>query len=66
MTGSSTTLDQIGFTDYLISGKHPYRNPNDGILAEKDRQKQGGLRRQAILADYYFGSVQAIAGPARS
>ena len=61
MTGSSTTLDQIGFTDYLVSGKHPYHNLKGGILAEKDRQKQGELRRQSILADYYLGSVQAIA-----
>jgi len=61
MTGGSTTLDEIGFTDYLISGKHPYRNLKDAILAEKDRQKQGELRRQAILADYYLGSLQALA-----
>ena len=61
MTGSSTTLDQIGFTDYLISRKHPYHNLKSDILAEKDRQKQSELRRQSILADYYLGSVQAIA-----
>lgn len=61
MTGSSTTLDQIGFTDYLISKKHPYRNLKDAILAEKNPEKQAELRRQAILADYYLGSVQAIA-----
>src|SRR5450759_1917053 len=26
MTAGSTTLDQIGFTDFLISGKHPWNN----------------------------------------
>ena len=61
MTGGSTTLDEIGFTEYLVSGKHPYRNLKDAILAEKDRQKQGELRRQATLADYYLGSLQALA-----
>lgn len=61
MTGGSTTLDEIGFTEYLVSGKHPYRNLKDAILAEKDRQKQVELRRQAILADYYLGSLQALA-----
>ena len=61
MTGGSTTLDQIGFTDYLISGEHPYHNLKSAILAEKDRQRQAELRRQSILADYYLGSVQAIA-----
>ena len=61
MTGGSTTLDEVGFTKYLISGKHPYRNLKDAILTEKDPQKQGELRRQSILADYFLGSVQAIA-----
>lgn len=60
MTGGSTTLDQIGFTEYLVSGKHPYRNLKEAIVAEKDPAKQGELRRQAILADYFLGSVQAI------
>ena len=61
MTGGSTTLDEIGFTEYLVSGKHPYRNLKDAILAETDRQKQVELRRQATLADYYLGSLQALA-----
>ena len=60
-TGSSTTLDEIGFTRYLVSGKHPYRNLKEAIVAEKDPQKQGELRRQSILADYFLGSVQALA-----
>jgi len=29
MTGSSTTLDQIGFTEMLKSGKHPWKNLKD-------------------------------------
>lgn len=61
MTGSSTTLDQIGFTAYLKSDQHPWRNLKGIMLAERDRQKQDELRRQSILADYYLGSVQAIA-----
>lgn len=61
MTGSSTTLDEIGFTEYLKSGKHPYKNLKTAIVAEKDQQKQAELRRQAILVDYFLGSVQAVA-----
>ncbi|MBI2906183.1 MAG: lactate utilization protein [Chloroflexi bacterium] len=61
MTGGSTTLDQIGFTDYLVSRQHPWKNLKDAILAETDMEKQAELRRQATLADYYVGSVQAIA-----
>ena len=61
MTGSSVTLQQIGFEALLISGKHPWKNLKDGILAEKDPASQSALRRQATLAEYFLGSVHAIA-----
>jgi len=60
MNGSSKTLDQIGFKDYLKSGQHPWNNLHEGILAEKDETKQKELRRQAVLSDYYVGSVHAL------
>jgi len=61
MTGSSTTLNQIGFTDLLISGKHPWKNWKDIILSEKDRAKQMELRRKSVMSEYFLGSVHAIA-----
>jgi len=61
MTGASVTLQQIGFEDLLISGKHPWRNFKDEVLAEKDPAKQAILRKQGTLTDYFLGSVQAIA-----
>ncbi len=61
MTGSSTTLNQIGFTDLLKSGKHPWKNWKDMILSEKDGAKQMELRRKSVLAEYFLGSVHAIA-----
>lgn len=61
MTGSSTTLNQIGFTDLLKSGKHPWKNWKDIILSEKDRAKQMELRRKSIMSEYFLGSVHAIA-----
>lgn len=60
-TGSSTTLDQIGFTDYLKSGTHGWNNLKATILAEQDPDKQATLRKQAILSDFYLGSVHAVA-----
>ncbi len=60
MTGSSRTLDEIGFTTLLASGEHPWLNLKGQIMAEKDREKQLALRRQAIFADYFLGSVHAI------
>lgn len=60
MNGSSVTLEQIGFVDYLKSGTHGWNNLHAGIVAEKDQVKQSALRKQAVLSDYYLGSVQAL------
>jgi hypothetical protein len=61
MTGSSVTLQQIGFEEILISGNHPWRNFKADLLAEKDPAKQSAMRRQGTLAEYYLGSVNALA-----
>jgi len=61
MNGSSRTLEEIGFIDYLKSGKHAWKNLHEEILAEKDPVKQAILRKQAVLSDYYLGSVHAAA-----
>lgn len=61
MTGSSTTLDQIGFTEILKSGKHPWKNLKDQILSEKDPVKQMELRKKSATAEYFLGSVHAVA-----
>ena len=61
MTGGSVTLQQIGFEALLISGEHPWRNFKADLLAEKDPAKQTALRRQGALAEFYLGSVNAVA-----
>lgn len=59
--GSSTTLQEIGFVDYLKSGKHGWKSLHDEILKEKDQTKQLDLRRKSVTAEYFLGSVNAIA-----
>ena len=61
MTAASVTLQQIGFEALLISGNHPWRNFKADLLAEKDPMKQMAMRRQGTLAEYFLGSVNAIA-----
>jgi L-lactate utilization protein LutC len=61
MTGSSITLEQIGFEALLISGKHPWQNFKAKVIAEQDYAKKTALRKQATLVDYFLGSVNAIA-----
>ncbi len=60
MSGSSTTLNQIGFVEYLKDGAHGWNNMHQAILEEKDEKKQSNLRKESILADYFLGSVHAI------
>lgn len=61
MTGGSMTLTQIGLDNVLISGKHPWRNFKNTLLAEKDPAKQSALRLQSTMVEYYLGGVNAIA-----
>lgn len=61
MNGTSRTLEEIGYIDYLKSGQHGWNNLHEGVMAEQDKAKQAHLRRQAVLSDYYLGSVHALA-----
>lgn len=60
MNGSSATLNEIGFVDYLKSGKHGWDNVHADIVNEKDPAKQSRLRKESVLSDYFLGSVHAI------
>jgi L-lactate utilization protein LutB len=60
MTGGSTTLDQIGFTEVLVHGKHPWKNLKDAILKEQDPVIQMELRKKSVTAEYMIGSVHAV------
>lgn len=61
MNGSSTSLNEIGFTEYLKSGPHQWKNLHIDILKEKDRAIQTTLRRRAIVdVDYFLGSINAV------
>lgn len=59
--GASVTLEKIGLTEYLKIGKHPWNDLRGKIFAEKDPVKQARLRKEASMADYYMGSVHALA-----
>jgi L-lactate utilization protein LutC len=60
MNGTSTTLQEIGFIEYLKAGQHGWNNLHEAIIAEKDPAKQGQLRKESALSDYYVGSVHAL------
>ncbi len=60
MNGSSVTLEQIGYKDYLVSGNHKWVDLHARVNAENDKEKRNKLRRESVLSDYYLGSVHAL------
>ncbi len=61
MTGSSTTLNEIGFSDYLNSTDSPWKNVHAAISAENDDAKRNILRREAAASEYFLASANAVA-----
>lgn len=60
MNGSSVTLEEIGFVEYLKSGAHEWNNLHEGVLKEENKEKRDSLRKHAVVSDYYLGSVHAV------
>lgn len=60
MNGSSVTLQEIGFIEYLKSGEHDWNNLHEAILKEEDPARQAELRKLSVLSDAYLGSVHAL------
>lgn len=60
MNGASVTLDQVGYLEFLASGKHQWQDLSAQITAENDDAKRAQLRKESVLSDYYLGSVHAL------
>ena len=57
---TSETLVTIGYTEYM-HGNERYVNLHDRMMAQPDPAAQREFRRKTTIADYFVGSVQAIA-----
>ena len=57
---TSETLTTIGYTEYAY-GNDRYVNLHDRMMAQPDPAAQREFRRKTTTADYFVGSVQAIA-----
>ena len=57
---TSETLETIGYTAYM-HGNDKYVNLHDRMMAQPDPAAQREFRRKTTTADYFVGSVQAIA-----
>ncbi len=61
MSGSSTTLIEIGYDAFIKSGQSSWTDLRDVITAEDDAEKRHELRRKSVTADYFVSGVNAIA-----
>jgi L-lactate utilization protein LutB len=61
MNGHSTTLEEIGFDEYLSEGDHDWESLPDEIWSIDDDEKRQAARRESQTADYFFGGINAIA-----
>jgi len=60
MNGHSTTLEEIGFVEYLNSDEHEWESLPDEIWSIDDDAERQAARRKSQTADYFLGSVNAI------
>ncbi len=59
MTGSSTTLNEIGFSALLAEGV--WNDLHKQVLEEQDQAKRADIRKEAaIKADFFIASVNAL------
>ncbi|MEA1931559.1 MAG: lactate utilization protein [Euryarchaeota archaeon] len=60
MNGHSTTLEEIGFVEYLTEGDHEWESLPDEIWSIDDDAERQAARRESQTADYFLGGINAI------
>ncbi len=60
MSGSSTTLHEIGLMEYINSDDSDWINLQAQLYGENDKDKRDHLRRASVTAEYFVASVNAI------
>ena len=61
MNGSSTSLIEIGYEEYISHGQSGWNLVHTQITAENDDRKRAELRRKSVAAEYFISSAGAIA-----
>jgi L-lactate utilization protein LutB len=60
MNGHSTTLEEIGFDEYLTEGDHEWEALPNKIWSIDDDAERQAARRESQTADYFLGGINAI------
>ncbi len=61
MSGSSTTLIEIGFEDFVAEGASGWRSIREKITEENNEVRRNEIRRRSVAAEYFVSSANAIA-----
>ncbi|OTE99795.1 lactate utilization protein [Halorubrum sp. SD683] len=61
MNGHSTTLEEIGFDEFLSEGDHEWESLPDQIWSIDDDAERQAARRDSQTADYFLGGINAVA-----
>ncbi|RLM50806.1 lactate utilization protein [Halorubrum sp. Atlit-28R] len=61
MNGHSTTLEEIGFDEFLSEGNHEWESLPDRIWDIDDDAERQAARRESQTADYFLGGINAVA-----
>jgi L-lactate utilization protein LutB len=61
MNGHSTTLEEIGFDEFLSEGDHDWESLPDRIWGIDDDAERQTARRESQTADYFLGGINAVA-----
>lgn len=61
MNGHSTTLEEIGFDEFLSEGNHEWESLADEIWSIDDDAERQAARRRSQTADYFLGGINAVA-----
>ena len=61
MNGHSTTLEEIGFDEFLSEGDHEWESLPDQIWGIDDDAERQAARRESQTADYFLGGINAVA-----
>jgi L-lactate utilization protein LutB len=61
MNGHSTTLEEIGFDEFLSEGDHEWESLPDQIWGIDDDAERQTARRESQTADYFLGGINAVA-----
>jgi len=60
MNGSSTTLIEIGYEDYISENRSGWKLMHEVITAENNDDKRAELRRKSVASEYFVSGANAL------